>query len=151
MLASLDRHTVLWLVGERRGWITTTMTGISALATLGAIWIVTAIALTRRLVPVLLVVAVVETTDLVAGFLRDVIDRPRPFVALSQVPVLGIHPHSASFPSGHAAMGFAAVALLALLLDDGRVLLLLVPAALVGFSRVWLGAHYPSDVFGGAA
>jgi undecaprenyl-diphosphatase len=54
-------------------------------------------------------------------------------------------PHSASFPSGHAASAFAfATAVPQTLPAAGAPLLLL--AAAVGYSRVHTGVHYPGDV-----
>jgi membrane-associated phospholipid phosphatase len=58
-------------------------------------------------------------------------------------------PSSASFPSGHAASGFAfaeAVAETA----PGVALPLRVLAAIVAYSRVHTGVHYPGDVIAGA-
>jgi membrane-associated phospholipid phosphatase len=50
-----------------------------------------------------------------------------------------------SFPSGHTAtaFGFAAVVLIA---APGWGVLVLVPAALVAWSSIMIGAHHPSDV-----
>ena len=59
-------------------------------------------------------------------------------------------PRTSSFPSGHSASAFAfAVAATRELPEAGLVLLPL--AAGVAYSRVYLGAHYPSDVIAGGA
>ena len=58
-------------------------------------------------------------------------------------------PHSASFPSGHAATAFAAAVAVGALAPRLRPLLVAV-AALVAISRVYLGVHFPSDVIWGA-
>lgn len=59
-------------------------------------------------------------------------------------------PRTSSFPSGHSASAFAfAVAATRELPEAGPVLFPL--AAGVAYSRVYLGAHYPSDVLAGGA
>jgi undecaprenyl-diphosphatase len=55
----------------------------------------------------------------------------------------------ASFPSGHATTAFALATLLSLWYPRGTAGLVAL-AALVGWSRVVLGSHFPSDVLGGA-
>lgn len=77
--------------------------------------------------------------------------RRRPDRAIAQVPVAR-HvrmPSSTSFPSGHAAAAFAFAS------GVGHVLpRVAIPlrglAALVGYSRVHTGVHYPGDVVAGA-
>src|SRR3954451_22226531 len=151
MLGNVDTTSVTWLATHRAGWLNDVVEGLSAAGTLGALWVVLALILSRRIAVTVATAVVVVATDGVAGLLRDWIDRPRPFAAHRAIHVIGIHPHSPSFPSGHASTGFAAVAFLTVVLGRTRTLWLLVPAALVGLSRVYLGAHYPSDVFAGAA
>ena len=54
-----------------------------------------------------------------------------------------------SFPSGHATVAFACATVLALAVPRLRVPFFVL-AALIAFSRVYVGVHYPFDVLAGA-
>jgi undecaprenyl-diphosphatase len=57
-------------------------------------------------------------------------------------------PHSASFPSGHTASAVAFALVVGEVLPPAAVPLGAL-AAIVGYSRVHTGVHYPGDVAGG--
>ena len=76
--------------------------------------------------------------------------RRRPFIDVVRALVVGKEPGSWSFPSGHTCAAFAAAWTLTRFWPRARLLFFGV-AATLGYSRVFVGAHYPGDVVSGAA
>ena len=54
-----------------------------------------------------------------------------------------------SFPSNHAANSFAFATVLSYFYDKNKILLFSI-ASVIAFSRVYVGVHYPIDIFFGA-
>ena len=115
--------TALWVLGDhrdRRAAVQATLSGLLALA--------------------------------IAGFISSHVASPRPFVVGLAPNLLG-HADDSSLPSDHATLLFALAAALWIGAGPGRRALawvLGVAGLLVGASRVYLGAHYPSDIAAGA-
>lgn len=83
-------------------------------------------------------------------FIKTAINRKRPFESLNGIVIFEPRPHSRSFPSWHAYNGVSQAIILAYLGDSPLFLVLLtIFSVLIGFSRIKLGVHYPSDVIAG--
>lgn len=81
-------------------------------------------------------------------FLKNSVSRVRPFDLVSDIELLIQAPLDYSFPSGHTSAAFAA-AMVMLLTRSRLQYLFFVFAILMGFSRLYLYVHFPSDVLGG--
>lgn len=96
-------------------------------------------------------------TGVAIGILKVLINEPRPFITLDLVNLLVNESDPYSFPSGHTGNIFAiAIALgLSWRVSIGNIFiklvwLLIILAFIIGFSRIYIGVHYPVDVVAGA-
>jgi membrane-associated phospholipid phosphatase len=79
------------------------------------------------------------------------VERRRPGALLEDVIARGVPLDGLAFPSGHAVIAFGVVVLVAPHLRRGWTVAVLALAVLNSVSRVYLGAHAPLDLVGGAA
>jgi len=154
-----DLPITLWLQTYTMSWFQQIMTGVSWLGFFPqAAWVVVAVSLLlyyrgflwEAIFTVLIVVGA-ETLDFIA---KLVVQRPRPSANLVQVAQLL---SSFSFPSGHVMFFTAFFGYLCYLsylfvkpvfLRFGLIVGLAGLIGLVGVSRIYLGAHWTSDVIG---
>jgi undecaprenyl-diphosphatase len=125
---------------------------LSRIGSLGAVWILLALAgalLWRRPQLFAHVTVTVLVADLLSLGLKELTDRRRPFLEHPIPEPLMRTTLDLSLPSGHAATSFAGATILALAHRRAAVPFFAL-AALVAWSRVYVGVHYPLDVVAGA-
>jgi undecaprenyl-diphosphatase len=134
------------------------MRDLTALGGFTVLTLVTAVAaiafiLHRKRLHAALLVGATLLGELSSDLLKNVYDRPRPDLVPHSTYV-----YSASFPSGHSMLSATVYLTLAMLVASletrrpTKALVFAVAAVVVvavGFSRVYLGVHWPTDVLAG--
>lgn len=158
-LVGVDRPLLDYLADHRVDWLTDVMRAVTALGSAAVLVpvLTTAalawVAVTRRWSVVVFIAVAAVGANLLSDVLKALVERPRPVGVAAIDP-----PGSFAFPSGHTTSSTVAYGALAYLF--GSVVrhwglrvsiwtLALLVALLVGFSRAYLGVHWPTDVVGG--
>lgn len=155
---AVDEAVLRWLEGVRSPTLDHVMLEITGLANAGTVIVVVLLSAvflweTRHRLSVYLLGTAVAGGQIVNFLLKDAFSRPRPSVVAAATDVM-----TASFPSGHAmaaTVAYGTVAYLVGRLERTRALRLttwvvaLVLIVLIGFSRMYLGVHYPTDIIAG--
>jgi undecaprenyl-diphosphatase len=137
------------------GWLDSLAYALAIITIGGWVWVVGALVGYLFRVPrgwqavMRLLPCVVGATWVVEYPIKGYFRRRRPFVEIVRALVIGKRPGSWSFPSGHTASSFASAWALSTVWPR-RAPIFLGLAGTVGFSRVYVGAHYPGDVMSGA-
>lgn len=102
----------------------------------------------RSITLALALAALIGLADWTALGVKQLVARPRPCQVLPNVTTVTGCGRAAGFPSNHAVNTAAAGVFLQILYPRSGLLVWPI-AALVGINRVYVGAHYPTDVLGG--
>lgn len=157
-IARIDNRLLHDLVGQHGdGFAVALAKGVTALGTGFVVYGLLAVLglefwrRTRRVILPLFCIAWLAIGQSVRLAISNAVARQRPPQSLHLVTASGF-----SFPSGHTAtatVGYGLAAVLVLALGVRQKWLVVAAAvavaACVGFSRVYLGVHWPSDVMGG--
>jgi undecaprenyl-diphosphatase len=156
---AFDEAVLRWMGAHHTNFLDAAMLEVTALGTSAVVLMIVCIAalflsLTQHRYSALLLLVASTGGIALDVMLKYFFDRPRP-----NVFVWGTTVTSSSFPSGHAMSAtivYSTVAYLAARLYKHawqRWLTMLIAAiviVLIAMSRLYLGVHYPSDVFAGA-
>lgn len=154
-LLTLDGNILLWIQENLRAdWLTPIMQFITHLGGLGKIWIALSLILlcfkkTRwaGLAGIFGLIFSLLVNNIV---LKNVFARTRPYEVVEGLVLLGKQATDFSFPSGHTGSSFAAAVAIFRTIGKGKMRwLLIVFAAVMAFTRLYIGIHYPTDILGG--
>ena len=151
-----DRSITSWSVDHRASWLTTVARALSTIGSqkvlLPLVAVVAVVLIVRGArTPVGLLIVIWAGAIELYSLAKNVVDRPRPPMHLWLTSASG-----AAFPSGHATQSLSTFAALALvsaavapIARRPALALAAVVAAGVGWSRVYLGVHWATDVLAG--
>ena len=162
MLANADKALFLWInalvgnapaVDAAMAWVASDyLVPVSMGLTLVALWFIgkDAPQRMRHQIGMFTALTAMALSSMVVLISNALFFRPRPFDGLEGINLLFYQPTDSSFPSNSAAAAFAIAA--AVWCINRRIgTVLFIAAAVYGFSRVYVGVHYPADILGGAA
>ncbi len=149
----VDRSLQRWIVEHRVGVLDPVFQALTYAGSFGLVWLVLALvvsgfSLRRPWLPARVAVTIL-IAEMSSGLLKLWIGRDRPAVATPDPEPIVHLPATASFPSGHSTVAFACATALTLAVPR-LALPFYALAALIAFSRVYVGVHYPGDIVAGA-
>lgn len=104
--------------------------------------------LALKTIPAGLIAFVLEVA--IYKIVKNTTKRDRPYRAVPGISSLMPPPDKFSFPSGHTAAAFVMATLFGTVIPALFIPLIII-ALLIGFSRIYNGLHFPSDVLAGMA
>ena len=153
-LLNLDVGFLLFLQDSVRNPILNSiMIFITSLGNGGMLWIAATVLLMipkkTRKVGLMSAIALLGSLIINNNLIKNLVQRPRPFRTFPELQIIIPTPSEFSFPSGHTSSSFAAAAVFYRHLPKKLGVPSVVLAGLIGFSRLYVGVHYPTDVLAG--
>ncbi len=129
------------------------MVGITYLGEKGIFWIALSIILLfnakTRKCGIFMLISMIIGLIVGNGLLKNIVARQRPCWIDDTIKLLVANPKDFSFPSGHTLASFEA-AISILLFNKKWGIVATIVAIMIGFSRLYLFVHFPTDVLAGA-
>lgn len=155
LLINIEGPILLWIQEYlRKDVLTPILTFLTHLGDGGRFWIACAAVclILPKLRRVGSTMAVSMLLNMLATnlFLKNVVARTRPYLAVEGLHSIVGAQMDYSFPSGHTACSFAAAVVIFLLCPRRIGVPALGLAVLISLSRLYVGVHFPTDVLGGA-
>ena len=154
MQFAFDADFLLWIQEHLRcDFLNYIFPNITVLGNAGIFWILlTAVLLcfkkTRR-AAICSLFALLGSLLLNNMLLKPLVGRTRPYEVIEGLKLIGKRATDPSFPSGHTAASIASAVALCRFLKKRYSIPLVVLALMIGFSRLYIGIHYPTDVLVG--
>ena len=152
-LFNLDASILLWIQANLRGALDGFFIVVTHLGDAGILWIILTIIMmcvrkTRR-TGVTCAISMILGMIAVNLILKNWIARIRPYELIEGLTLMIEKQVDYSFPSGHAANSFACAWVMLRTMKKRWGVPALLLAALIAFSRLYVGVHYPSDILAG--
>lgn len=137
----------------RNDILTPIMTFITHLGDSGIVWIGICIILfmfkKTRQVACMMILAMLLSLFINNLCIKNIVMRVRPYEAIEGLHRIIEAQPDWSFPSGHTASSFAAAIVIYKAMDHKYGIPAIILALLISLSRLYVGVHYPTDVFFG--
>ena len=134
-------------------WMEGFWKGITMLGDSGWFWIALSLLLMvprqTRWIGITSLAAIVIGALITNVTLKNLVARTRPYEVVEGLVLLIEKQRDYSFPSGHTCASFAAAGVYWRMLPKKFGIPLVILAAMIAFSRLYVGVHYPTDVLAG--
>lgn len=153
-LINLDGNILLWIQDNiRNGILTPFMKIITHFGDAGIFWIALTVVLLffkkTRKIGIMCAVSLILSVVINNVIIKNLVARTRPYEVVEGLKLLIAKQSDFSFPSGHTGASFAAAVVIFMKTPKKYGIPAMIMAALIAFSRLYVGVHYPTDVLAG--